>query len=73
MDAGTATLVIYLAGMGPAARSFLPPSIPTHATGLQHPLRLSMGSLEACLHVAERERARGNKATCYGLDLPHRA
>ena len=73
MDAGTATLVIYLAGMGSAARSLLPPSIPTYATGVEHPLRLSMRSLEVCLQVAERERKRGNKAICYGSDPQHRA
>jgi hypothetical protein len=63
MDPGTVTLVISLARMGPEVR-LLPFLIPSHHTGLHHPLALRMPSMEACLRVAERERARGNKAGC---------
>ena len=71
MDAGTATLVIYLAGMGPAPRDpFLDlwitfPNMPRVHVPLRHPLALKMRSMDACERVAERERERGNKANCY--------
>jgi hypothetical protein len=70
MDAGTVTLVIYLAGMGPAPRGpFLDlwirfPDMPRVYAPLRHPLVVPMRSMQACLQVAERERARGNKAGC---------
>jgi hypothetical protein len=71
MDAGTVTLVIYLAGMGPAPRDPFPylwitfPNLPRVHVPLHHPLAVTMRSLEACEHVAKRERARGHKALCY--------
>jgi outer membrane lipoprotein-sorting protein len=67
MDAGTATLLIYLAGMGlPSWELDQLHRVPVH-----HPLAVSMRSKEACLQFAERERARGNKAWCQavGVDL----
>ena len=68
MDAGAATLLIYLAGMGlPSWELDQLHRIPVH-----HPLAVPMRSEEACLRAAERERARGNKASCQavGVDLP---
>ena len=74
MDPGTATLVIYLAGMGPAPRDLdrvwpyfvmFPKMTLVHTyPHLHHPLGIKMRSMQACLYVAERERARGNKAAC---------
>ena len=74
MDAGTITLVIYLAGMGPAPRDLdrlwpyfvmFPKMtlVHTHVL-LRHPLALKIRSMQACLRVAESERARGDKAAC---------
>ena len=75
MDVSTVTLVIYLAGMGPDPHDLdrlwpyfvMFPKMTVHHTHvpLQHPLALKMRSMEACEHVAERERARGHKANCY--------
>ncbi len=74
-DAGTATLVIYLAGMGPDPHDLdrvwlyfvMFPKMTIHHTHvpLHHPLGIKMRSMQACLRVAESERARGNKALCY--------
>jgi hypothetical protein len=80
MDAGTVTLVIYLAGMGPAPRDLdrvwpyfvMFPKMTLHHTDvpLHHPLGIKLRSMQACLRVAESERARGNKAAC---EQEHRA
>ena len=63
MDVGTVTLLIYLAGMGlPSWELDQLHRVPVH-----HPLAVPMRSKEACLQVAERERARGNKAWCQAV------
>ena len=65
MDAGTVTLLIYLAGMGlPSWELDQVHRVPVH-----HPLAVPMRSKEACLQVAERERARGNKAWCQAVGV----
>jgi hypothetical protein len=71
MDAGTVTLVLYLAGMGlpwwnlPTGQySLMFPKMVHTRVPVRHPLGVPMRSKEACLCVAERERARGNKAFC---------
>jgi len=80
MDVSTVTLVIYLAGMGPAPRDLdrlwpyfvMFPKMTLHHTDvpLHHPLGIKMRSMQACLRVAESERARRNKAAC---EQEHRA
>lgn len=63
-------LIIYLAGMGPAPRdpfrllSLRFPRVHRVHVPLQHPLLVKMPSMEACLRVADSERARGNKVGC---------
>jgi hypothetical protein len=70
MHPGTFTLIIYLAGMGPAPRdpfrhfSLRFSKVHRVHVPLHHPLFLKMPSMEACLRVADSERARGNKAGC---------
>jgi outer membrane lipoprotein-sorting protein len=68
MNVGTVTLLIYLAGMGLPSWEL----DQLHRVPVQHPLAVSMRSKESCLQVAERERARGNKALCQavGVDFP---
>jgi hypothetical protein len=69
MDAGTVTLVLYLAGLGRPrweldllGRYFeaYPKMTLVHTrVPVHHPLVVPMRDKEACLQVAERERARG--------------
>jgi hypothetical protein len=73
MEPGTVTLVLCLAGMGlpswnldyPLGGLFeaYPKMTLVHTrVPVRHPLVVPMRSKGACLHVAERESARGNKA-----------
>jgi outer membrane lipoprotein-sorting protein len=68
METATATLLIYLAGM--ALPSWELDQL--HRVPVRHPLAVPMRSKESCLQVAERERARSNKASCQavGVDFP---
>jgi outer membrane lipoprotein-sorting protein len=67
MATGTVTLLIYLAGMGLPSWEL----DQLHRVPVRHPLAVPMRSKEACLQVAERERARGNRAWCQtvGVDF----
>ena len=65
MDTATATLLIYLAGMGLPSWEL----DQLHRVPVRHPLAVPMRSNESCLQIAERERARGNKASCQAVGV----